>query len=130
MILVDSSVLIDYFNGIKNQQTNKLHELLGKEEVVIGDYILTEVLQGFRSDKDFKQAKTVLKAFSCLELCGKEIAEKSAMNFRHLRKNGITIRKTVDVIIGTFCIENDISLLHKDNDFLPLQKHLSLNSVL
>lgn len=130
MILVDSSVLIDYFNGVKNLQTDKLHDLLGREVVVIGDYILVEVLQGFQRNKDYNEAKSVLKVFPCLELCGIEIAEKSAENFRNLRKKGITIRKTIDVIIATFCIENKVSLLHKDNDFLPFQKHLGLKSVL
>ena len=130
MILVDSSVLIDYFNGVKNPQTDKLNDLLGREVVAISDYILTEVLQGFRSNKDYKEAKLVLRAFPCLELCGMEIAEKSTENFRKLRKKGITIRKTIDVIIATFCIENDIYLLHKDSDFLPFQKHLGLKSVL
>ncbi|MCH7516377.1 MAG: PIN domain nuclease [Bacteroidetes bacterium] len=130
MILIDSSVLIDHFNGTKNLQTNKLNDLLGREVVVIGDYILAEVLQGFRSNKDYREAKSILRAFPCLELCGIEIAEKSAENFRKLRKKGITIRKTIDVIIATFCIENDISLLHIDNDFLLFQKHLGLKSVL
>ncbi len=130
MILIDSSILIDYFNGAKNQQTDKLNDLLGREIVIIGDYILAEVLQGFRSNKDYKEAKSILKSFPCLEVCGIEIAEKSDENFRNLRKKGITIRKMIDVIIATFCIENDISLLHKDNDFLPFQKHLGLKSVL
>ena len=122
MIFVDSSVLIDYFNGIENWQAEKLDELLGKEILVIGDYILTEVLQGFRVDKDYETAKNVLSSFPCLTICGEEIAIKSADNFRTLRKRGITIRKTIDVIIGTFCIETDLTLLHNDKDFLPLEK--------
>ena len=130
MILIDSSVLIDHFNGARNQQTDKLNDLLGREVVAIGDYILTEVLQGFRNNKDYREAKSILRAFPCLELCGIEIAAKGAENFRNLRKKGITIRKTIDVIIATFCIENDIYLLHKDSDFLPFQKHLGLKSVL
>ena len=130
MILIDSSVLIDHFNGARNQQTDKLNDLLGREVVAIGDYILTEVLQGFRNNKDYREAKSILRAFPCLKLCGIEIAEKGAENFRNLRKKGITIRKTIDVIIATFCIENDIYLLHKDSDFLPFQKHLGLKSVL
>jgi predicted nucleic acid-binding protein len=130
MILLDSSVLIDYFNGTSNPQTDKLHNLLGNDLIIIGDYILAEVLQGFKSNKDFKKAKSVLKEFPCLELCGKKIAEKSAENFRTLRRKGITIRKTEDVIIATFCIENKIALLHNDNDFLPFQKFLGLNSII
>lgn len=126
MILVDSSVFIDYFNGVKNWHTDELNNLLGNELLVIGDYILTEVLQGFRSDKDFKFAKETLLAFPCFSICNEEIAIKSAENFRFLRTKGITIRKTVDLIIGTFCIENDIELLHNDKDFAPMGQYLNL----
>ena len=126
MILVDSSVFIDYFNGIKNLQTEKLDTFLGNEIIVIGDYILAEVLQGFKKDKDYKIAKEVMLSFPCFNICNEEIAIKSAENFRKLRKKGITIRKTVDLIIGTFCIENDIELLHNDKDFEPIKKYLGL----
>ncbi|HSW53689.1 MAG TPA: PIN domain nuclease [Ignavibacteriaceae bacterium] len=126
MILVDSTVLIDYFNGTDNWQVEKLDECLGKEILVIGDYILAEVLQGFKRDSDYETAKNVLNAFPCLSICGEEIAVKSAENYRKLRKKGITIRKTIDVIISTFCIENKLMLLHNDRDFLPFEKHLEL----
>lgn len=129
MIFVDSSVLIDYFNGANNWQVEKLDELLGKEIVVIGDYILVEVLQGFKRDKDFETAKTVLNSFPCFNMLGEEIAIKCAKNYRKLRKKGITIRKTIDVIISTFCIENGLQLLHNDKDFFPFEKHLGLKSV-
>jgi len=129
MILVDSSVLIDYFNGKDNWQVEKLDQILGKEFVVIGDYILVEVLQGFQNDKNFETAKNVLSSFPCLSMLGKEIAIKCAKNYRTLRKKGITIRKTIDVIISTFCIENDIQLLHNDKDFFPFEKYLGLKSV-
>ncbi len=129
MILVDSSVLIDYFNGKENWQVEKLDEILGKEIVVIGDYILVEVLQGFQRDKDFRTAKEVLNSFPCFNMLGEEIAIKCAKNYRALRKKGITIRKTIDVIISTFCIENDIQLLHNDKDFFPFEKYLGLQSV-
>jgi predicted nucleic acid-binding protein len=129
MILVDSSVLIDYFNGKETWQVVKLDEMLGKEVIVIGDYILTEVLQGFRNDKDFETAQKILSSFSCLDICGEEIAIKSANNYRRLKKKGITIRKTIDVIISTFCIENDFILLHNDKDFIPFEKYLGLQSV-
>ncbi len=129
MILVDSSVLIDYFNGKENWQTEKLDEILGKEVIVIGDYILVEVLQGFKNDKDFNTAKNILSSFPCLNLLGEEMAVKCADNYRKLRKKGITIRKTIDVIISTFCIENDIQLLHNDKDFFPLERHMGLQSV-
>jgi len=130
MIFVDSSVLIDYFNGKENWQVEKFDEILGKEILVIGDYILVEVLQGFRDDKDYETAKNVLNSFPCFSICGEEIAIKSANNYRILRKKGITIRKTIDIIIGTFCIENELILLHNDKDFFPLEKQLGLQSVI
>ena len=126
MILIDSSVLIDYFNGIINPSTEEFNSLLGREVVIIGDYILAEVLQGFKNDKDFKLAKEMLQLFPCFNICNENIAIKSAENFRFLRSKGITIRKTVDLIIGTFCIENDIELLHNDRDFDPMKQHLRL----
>ncbi len=128
MILVDSSVWIDFFNGTACSETDKLNEILGLEEVVIGDLILAEVLQGFRSDTDFKAAKNVLTFLSVYELLGKDMAIKSANNFRKLRKKGITIRKTADVIIATYCIENKIPLLFTDKDFIPFVDNLRLKS--
>ncbi len=129
MILVDSSVWIDYFHGAPHWQTDVLDEMLGKEIIVIGDYVLAEVLQGFRSDKDYAKAKTMLQYFPCYELCGTAIAMKSTEHFRYLRKRGITVRKTIDVIIATFCIQNDLLLLHNDKDFLPFERFLSLKTV-
>ena len=126
MILVDSSVWIDFFNGTENAETDKLNEILGLEEVVIGDLILAEVLQGFRNDKDYKTAKDVLTSLTVHDLIGKELAIKSANNFRNLRKKGITIRKTADVIIATYCIENKIPLLFTDKDFVPFIENLRL----
>ncbi|PJB00308.1 MAG: VapC toxin family PIN domain ribonuclease [Ignavibacteriales bacterium CG_4_9_14_3_um_filter_30_11] len=126
MILVDSSVFIDYFNGINNWHTDELNALLGNELVITGDYILAEVLQGFRNDKDYKSAKEIMQSFPCFNICNEELAIKSADNFRYLRTKGITIRKTVDLIIGTFCIENDIELLNKDKDFELMGQYLNL----
>ena len=130
MIVVDSSVWIDYFNGRDTPQTDKLDELLGIELLGIGDIILTEVLQGFRADKDYRTAKNVLTSLAVFDMLGTKIAIKSADNFRTLRKQGITIRKTNDVIIATFCLENNHSLLFSDKDFIPFVKHLGLNAVL
>jgi predicted nucleic acid-binding protein len=126
MILVDSSVFIDYFNGINNRQTDELNALLGNELVITGDYILAEVLRGFRNDRDYKAAKEIMQSFPCFNICNEELAIKSAENFRYLRTKGITIRKTADLIIGTFCIENDMELLHNDRDFEPMGKYLNL----
>ena len=128
MIFLDSTVLIDYFNGKSNWQVEILDSLLGRELVVIGDYVLTEVLQGFRNDKDFLKAKALLFTFPCLEIGGKEMAIQSAKNFRLLRKKGVTLRKTIDTMIATFCIENKFTLLHNDKDFEPFVKYLKLKA--
>lgn len=129
MIIVDSSVWIDYFNGRDTPQTDKLDELLGIELLGIGDIILAEVLQGFRLDRDYHTAKKVLTSLTVFNMLGMENAVKSADNFRALRKKGITIRKTNDVIIATFCLENNYYLLFSDKDFLPFVKQLGLNAV-
>ena len=126
MIFLDSTVLIDYFNGKNNWQVEVLDSILGKELVVIGDYVLTEVLQGFRSDKEFRKAKTILLSFPCFDIGGKEIAIQSAKNYRFLRKKGVTVRKTIDAMIATFCIQNKFTLLHNDKDFDPFNKFLNL----
>ena len=128
MILVDSSVWIDYFQGKSKHETRVLDGLLGTEPIVIGDLILTEVLQGFRADKDFRTARRLLSAFPVHDMLGKQMALKSAENFRALRKRGVTIRKTADVIIASYCIENKIPLLFSDRDFRPFVDHLGLLS--
>lgn len=128
MIIVDSSVWIDYFNGHDTAETKQLDLLLGIEPIAIGDIILTEVLQGFRQDKDFNTAKSLLSSLTIFEFLGESMALKSADNYRKLRKQGITIRKTVDVIIATFCIEYDLPLLFSDRDFVPFVKYLKLVS--
>ncbi len=126
MIFLDSTVLIDYFNGKNNWQVIALDSILGRELVVIGDYVLTEVLQGFRSDNEYQKAKTILLSFPCFDIGGKEIALQSAKNYRYLRKKGVTVRKTIDAMIATFCIENKFILLHNDKDFDPFNKYLNL----
>jgi predicted nucleic acid-binding protein len=129
MILVDSSVWIDYFNGKKTSQTDWLDLSLGNIPIIMGDLILTEVLQGFQSDKDFKTAKDLLLRISFMAMGGQALALESAMNYRFLRKNGITVRKTIDVMIGTFCIHYRIPLLHDDRDFDPMVRFLKLKTV-
>ena len=130
MIFVDSSVWIAYFNGNVTPETTRLDDLLGQEPIGLGDLVLAEVLQGFRLDKDYRTAEKLLTSLSIFRLLGKEMAIKSANNYRTLRKQGITIRKTADVIIATFCIEHDLSLLHADKDFLPFVTHLDLHPAL
>ena len=129
MILVDSSVWIGYFNGKINPQTDWLDSALGKEIIIVGDLILAEVLQGFKSDRDFNKAKELLSNFQFMEMLGQELAIKSAENYCFLRKKGVTVRKTIDVMIGTFCIHHNLSLLHDDQDFDPLAKHLKLKEI-
>ena len=129
MILVDSSVWIDYFNGQVTPKTNKLDTLLGVEPLGIGDLILTEVLRGFRSDVDYQTAKKLMMTLSIFEMLGTDMAIQSADNFRILRKRGITVRKTADVIIASYCIEHNYSLLFADKDFLPFVAHLGLKAV-
>jgi predicted nucleic acid-binding protein len=130
MIVADSSVWIDYFNGVVTGQTERLHAHLREEPVIIGDIILAEVLQGFSKDSDFRKAKQLLDTLVFREMLGRDLAVKSAQNYRYLRKKGVTIRKTIDVMIATFCIENDLPLLHSDRDFEPMSKYLNLKSVM
>lgn len=128
MILADTSVWIDYFNGTDDQYTDALDLHLDRDTVAMGDLILLEILQGFRSDKDYRQAKTTLRELGQYEMLNGQIALKSTDNYRQLRKMGITIRKTTDVIIATFCIENKLPLLFLDRDFIPFLDHLKMKS--
>jgi predicted nucleic acid-binding protein len=130
MIIVDSSVWIDYFNGKDLPEVTKLDELLETELLGIGDLILAEVLQGFRQDSDYRTAKQLLTSLTVFEMLGSDAAINSADNFRALRKKGITVRKTIDVAIATFCINNGHSLLFSDRDFLPFVEHLGLVDVM
>ncbi len=129
MILVDTSVWIDYFNGVANAQTDRLDALLGQENILMGDIIMAEVLQGFTSDTEFKRAQNLLALLPFRGMLGREVALQTARNYRALRKQGVTVRKTVDVMIGTFCILNNIPLLHKNRDFDPMGKWLGLVAV-
>ena len=130
MILVDSSVWIDYFRGVVTPQTEKLDSLLGIEPIATGDLILTEVLQGFVSDRDFNQAKKLMTSLVVVDLAGQGIAIQAARNFRALRKLGVKVHKTIDTVIATRCIESKLSLLYSDRDFDPFVEHLGLRSVL
>lgn len=126
MILVDTSVWIDYFNGVSTKQTDSLDHILSEQSVFIGDIILTEILQGFDSDKEFELAKEALDPLDCIQLGGKKQAINAAFNFRFLRSKGITIRKTVDMLIASWCIEHKVVLLHNDKDFEQIATHLPL----
>ena len=128
MILVDSSVWIDYFNGISTWQTDLLDDYLSNIPVIVGDLILAEVLQGFRSDKDFETVRDLLGALPFRQIGGYDVAIQSAQNYRRLRKAGVTVRKTIDIIIATFCVMEGLPLLHDDRDFDPMTEYFSLHT--
>lgn len=130
MILVDSSVWIDYLRGTDTRQTDRLHGMLGVEPLAIGDLILTEVLQGTTTQKDFGHVLRLLGSLEAISLGGSAVAIRAARNFRSLRDKGITVRKTIDCIIATKCIMDDIALLYSDRDFEPFRIHLGMKSVL
>lgn len=130
MIIVDTSVWVDYFNGNNNQHTNALDNALIEGLVLMGDIILLEILQGFRDDADYKQAHTTLRTLDQHQMLGVDMVGDCSKNYRALRKKGITIRRTTDVIIATFCIKNKFPLLFQDRDFVPFIEHLKLNSAI
>lgn len=126
MTLIDTSVWIDYFNGNDTDETNQLDTLLYDGEAVMGDLIFLEILQGFRSDQQYETVRRKLAKLERYELFGDAMVLPCAQNYRTLRKLGITIRKTPDVIIATYCIENSVPLLFSDRDFRPFVQHLGL----
>jgi predicted nucleic acid-binding protein len=129
MILVDSSVWIDYFRGTATQQANKLDTILGNDLLAIGDLILTEVLQGFSDEREFQAARKMLAALEFVVLGSESVAIAAAENYRRLRSLGITARKTIDTIIATRCIVSGYELLHDDRDFEPFEMHLGLRCI-
>lgn len=129
MLVVDTSVWVDYFNGVENPQTDFLHALLDKTPILIGDIILADVLQGFRHDPDFEKVRRVLGKYTQVGMVSPALAVQRARNFRFLRQKGITIRKTIESLIAMYCIENDHELLHNDSDFDGYEEHLGLRIV-
>ena len=129
MILVDSSVWIDFFRNQPTPQAEWLDRRLGTEDFIVGDLILAEVLRGFTSDRGFEETRLQLSRLRQLDLGGPEIAVEAARNYRRLRVAGVTVRGTVDVIIATRCIRDGLRLLHSDRDFIPFETHLGLRSV-
>ncbi|MCH8493572.1 MAG: PIN domain nuclease [Idiomarina sp.] len=130
MILVDTSVWIDYFNGVQSEYTDFLDAKIVEGTVAMGDLIFLEILQGIRNDREYRTTKKVLLTLDLFEMFGKSMPEKCAENYRNLRKSGITIRKTADLIIATFCIEHKIPLLFNDRDFIPFVDHLGLTPLI
>ena len=129
MVLVDTSVWIDYFNGKSNWETDRLDALLGTGELLIGDLILAELLQGFSRDADFRRAQSLMDDLPSVDLVGRDIAIRAARYFRQLRQQGITVRKTIDVIIATYCLTHDHTLLHRDKNFTVFERHLGLRNL-
>jgi len=128
LILVDSSVWIDFFRGSATPEAERLDQLLGQQDLAIGDLILTEVLQGFRTQAAFDLALGRLSALHLVEIGGREVAIAAAQNFRQLRELGVTVRKTIDTLIATRCILDGHALLYSDRDFDPFGRHLGLRS--
>ena len=126
MLVADTSVWIDYFRGVDARHTDLLDEALLHDRVITGDLIIAEFLQGFREDRDFMQAQAIMDSLEYYDFLGKDIALKAAQNFRLLRKKGITIRKTIDVCIASFCINYGFPLLHNERDFDAIENHLGL----
>ena len=128
MIVVDSSVWVDFFNGTATPQVERLDALLGVTPVAIGDLILVEVLQGFRHDRDVATARQLFRSLPVVEMLGRSNATKAAENVRVLRRQGVTVRRTIDAIIATACIEANLPLLFSDRDFIPFVTHLGLEA--
>lgn len=126
MILVDSSVWIDYFRGVATPESDRLDALLGRELVAVGDLMLAEVLQGFTSGRDFATALVVMSKAEQIEIGGRDVAIQAARNYRNLRARGVTVRKTIDTLIATRCILDGLPLLYSDRDFDPFVRELGL----
>jgi predicted nucleic acid-binding protein len=129
LIVVDSSVWIAFLKGENAPHVRQLDTHLGAGEIILGDLMLCEVLQGLESERTAQEVQARLRPFAVVPMAGETIAITAARNFRYLRSRGITIRKTIDLIIGTWCIENRMPLLHNDSDFRPMARHLGLVEV-
>lgn len=129
MIVVDSTVWIDFLNGHDAPHVRRLRELLGAAEIVVGDLMLCEVLQGLGSEREAEEVEALLRRFEIVGMAGADIAVVAARNFRTLRGQGVTVRKTIDLLIGTWCIVHGRPLLHNDRDFAPMVRHLGLEEV-
>ena len=129
MIVVDSSVWIDFLNGRDSAHVGRLRAVLGASEIIVGDLMLCEVLQGLDSEREARDVEALLRRFDIVPMAGDAIATTAARNFRSLRRRGVTVRKTIDLLIGTWCIANRRPLLHNDGDFHPMARYLGLVEV-
>ena len=129
MLVVDTSVWLDFFKPVRTSQVDQLRKAIGTDLIIVGDMVLVEILQGLGSDSEARHVSTVLRNFRIEPMLDPKLAEIAATNYRKLRARGFTIRKTIDLIIGTFCIEHGHVLLHNDRDFEPMQLHLGLRTL-
>ncbi len=129
MVIVDTTVWIDYLGNVNNRQTNWLVRELGRQPLGLTDIVLCEVLQGIRSDAAFAGVRHDLEKFHIFNTGGSELAVAAAQNYRRLRQAGHTVRTTIDCLIATFCLEGGHWLLHRDRDFDPFEKYLGLRVV-
>ena len=130
MILVDSSVWIDWFRNAATAEVDRLDVLVGRKQLAIGDLILTEVLQGTDSAREFERVRRILFEFPLVGIAGRDIAVEAAQNFRRLRAVGVTVRKTIDTLIATRCMRDGHQLLFRDRDFVAFVDHLGLESAM
>jgi predicted nucleic acid-binding protein len=129
VVVVDTSVWVDFFNGADTPAVARLDDLLGERLIAVGDLVLAELLQGFSTEADARRALACLEPFEFVEMAGREVALESAANFRRLRSRGVTVRKTIDMLIGTFCLKHGHELLHADRDFDVMERYLGLRTV-
>jgi len=124
--VLDTSVWIDFFRGTAAPEVHLLEQVIHQGQAIVGDLILCEILQGISDERQFDAVRNHLAAFPVLPMAGSYIAVQSAINYRSLRRRGYTVRKTIDCLIATFCIENDLALLHNDRDFDAFEQMLGL----
>lgn len=126
-VLIDTSVLVDYTRGRRTDHVSKFSHLVAAGDVLIGDLVLCEFLRGLDTEQESRRAQQAFERFPIVELCGFGIAIEAARNYRLLRALGITVRKTIDLVVGTYCIHHSLPLLHNDRDYDPMEHHLGLN---
>jgi predicted nucleic acid-binding protein len=127
VILVDTSVWVDYLRGAGTPQAARLDGLIGVEPLLVGDLILCEVLQGVPTERQARGIEAALRRFEVVPLVGERVALRAAANFRALRSLGVTVRRTIDLLIGTYCVEHGHALLHSDREFDAMERHLGLS---
>lgn len=126
MIVPDTSVWVDFFRGTPSPEAERLKLLISRVPLLVGDLMLCEILQGVPTERQAREVETALRAFDVVPMVGDVVATAAAAHFRTLRAQGITVRKTIDLLIGAFCIHHGHILLHRDRDFDPIARHLGL----